>query len=321
MQEFFEKLTDNIKNHDRIILMTHNIPDLDGMGSAIVFHEILKKLGKENYIVAPKKLINNSLIKAIDYLDSNGEVIPFKYEKTIKDDNDLLIIFDVEESEIVEAPDLLDEIKDKIVIDHHTKGLNVISDTILEYLDDKKSSTIEIVCEYLKYLDMKLDSKFYTIMLAGLYVDTNGFNLKTSSRTFEIASFLLENGADKQVEQSFLKISMESVLNMYSYIEKCVKLDKDVYLCTVDDKFCSTVEIAIMANKILKFEGVRIAFAIGMLSPSEVIISARSNGEVDVSKMMMKLGGGGHYSAAAAKVDSDNLEEVISKLKSILKGE
>jgi len=49
------------------------------------------------------------------------------------------------------------------------------------------------------------------------------------------------------------------------------------------------------------------------------LISARSNGEVDVSKIMKEFGGGGHFSAAAAKVESESVEDVISHLKKYLR--
>lgn len=317
MNDFFKNLTDVINNHNRIILMTHGTPDLDGMGSAIAFSEILNKLGKECYIVAPKKLINKSLIKAINYLEENNKVIPFKYEKTIDGDDSLLIVFDTEEKNLVECEDLL-RIKDKVVIDHHSKGLNIIESS-LSYLNENMSSTIEIVCEYLKYLHISLDKYFYTMMFAGLYIDTNSFTLKVTPKTFENASFLLEGGVDSIKWQYFLKNSMEDILNIYSYIEKCVKLDKDIYLCEVDDRFSTSIDLAMIANKILKFEGVKMAFAIGMSSPSTVLISSRSNGEVDVSKIMKKFGGGGHHSAAAAKIDSESVENVISHLKKYLR--
>ena len=63
MNDFFKKLTDEINKHNRIVLMTHGTPDLDGMGSAIAFSEILNKMDKECYIVAPKKLINKSFVQ------------------------------------------------------------------------------------------------------------------------------------------------------------------------------------------------------------------------------------------------------------------
>ena len=317
MTDFFKVLTDNIKNHDRIIIMTHDIPDLDGMGAAIAFHAILKKMGKENYIVAPKRLINSSLVKALDYYE---DTIFFKYENSINGENNLLVIFDVDQYNFVEAPFLLDKISDKIIIDHHNCGANKIDNVICEYIDSDMSSTVEIICKYLKYLDITLNSKIYTILMAGLCVDTNDFNMKTTSETFEIASFLLKNGADLEKKQEFLKQNMYDVLNLYSYIEKSEKLDNNVYLCVIDDREITNIDVARCASELLKIEGVNLSFCIGRSSSDDILISARSLGNIDVSKMMLKLGGGGHFSSAAARVNG-SLEGVIEKLKLIIKGE
>ena len=121
MKKFFDRLKNSIDKHDRIVLMTHSVPDLDGLGSAIAFSEIVKKMGKECFIVAPKKLINKTLNKAITYLEEEGKVIPFKYEKAIN--GDLLVIFDTCEDNLVECLDIL-SIKDKFIIDHHSKCLS-----------------------------------------------------------------------------------------------------------------------------------------------------------------------------------------------------
>lgn len=321
MSKLFKTLLDSINSHDRVVLMTHADPDLDGMGGAIVFNEILKKMGKDSVIVAPKNLNNRSLMKAINYIEEFDVVIPFKHEKFIDDSNSLLIMLDFDEVKRAECTELIDRINDKVVIDHHTRGNDVVSDTICEILDEKKSSTVEIVGDFLRYLNYNLDACFYTLMLAGLYIDTNGFNLKTSYETFDFASFLLKNGADNSERQKILKNSMETILNMYSYIENCVKLDKGVYLCIVDDSFCSSSELAMIADKILKFEGVVLSFAVGMASSSLVMVSARSDGSIDVSKMMKKFDGGGHHSQAAAQIENGSIEEVVDKLKLLVKGE
>lgn len=315
MKDFFDRLTDSIKKHDRIILMTHKIPDLDGLGSAIAFNEIMKKLGKECYIVAPKKLINKTLNKAIKYLEKEGLLIPFKYEKSIKGDNDLLVIFDASEIKMVECEDLL-SIKDRFILDHHSKCDELIEGDL--FLDDSKSSAVEIVCEYLKYLNIKLDDMFYTVLYSGMYQDTNGFILKTLPRTFEIASFLLENGADIKIAHDFLKESMESVVSRYDYIKKCEEICDKIYLCVLDRE-CSNITVAKVADEMLKFEEVEASIAVGK-NGDDVLVSARSCDNIDVCSWMIKLGGGGHFGAAAARI-CDDMDDVIDKIKLIVKGE
>lgn len=313
MKKFFDRLKDSIDKHDRIVLMTHSVPDLDGLGSAIAFSEIVKKMGKECFIVAPKKLINKTLNKAIVYLEDAGKIIPFKYEKAIN--GDLLVIFDTCEDNLVESLDIL-SIKDKFIIDHHSKCGELINGDV--YHDDSKSSTAEIVCEFMNYLNIKIDSIYNTVLYAGMYQDSKGFILKTMPRTFLMASLLLENGANIKICHDLLREPMESVVGRYDYIKKCKKIYKNIYLCVLDDRECSSITVAKVADEMLKFEEVDASIAVGK-SESCVLVSARSCDNIDVCSWMIKLGGGGHFGAAAAKVN-DSLDEVINKINDIVRG-
>ncbi|MBR3198776.1 MAG: DHH family phosphoesterase [Bacilli bacterium] len=321
MQKFFEDFTKLIKKHEQIIIMTHSIPDLDGMGSAIVLNEILNKFNKESYIVAPKKMIRNSLNKAIKYVNDEGYLIPFKHEKYINFDKALLIILDVSEPELLECEELIKRGYDTVIIDHHSLNERTIRDADLLYLNDEMSSIVEVITNYIKYLEFNVDKIFYTILLTGIFIDTNYFNLKTTPKTFETASYLLERGANLNVKQQILKENLNDVLERYSYIEKMIKIDEKVYLSIIDDKLCTNVDVAKLADEMLKFFEVKVALAIGKKNDEEILVSARSLGEVDVCEYMRKLGGGGHLAAAAALVESNNFEEVIEKLKNIIKGE
>ena len=319
MIDFFEKLSEEIKNHDEIILMTHSTPDLDGLGSAIVLSEVIKQYGKECYIVAPKNLINKTLNKALNYLSENGMILPFKYEKIISDNNSLLIILDVHESKLLESEEVLSKIKDRCVIDHHLT-INKKIESKYEFIDDNMSSTVEILCTYLKYKDVKVDSIYYTLLLAGLYQYTNYFTLKTTSDTFLVASYLIKMGADNKVEHDFLKESMESAIARYEYIKKCDKLNDNVYLCVIDDRTCSNITVAKIADEMLKFEEVNLAFAVGVKENGQIVLSGRSCDNIDVCSIMKKFGGGGHFGAAAASISDNTIDEVIDKLKNIVRG-
>jgi c-di-AMP phosphodiesterase-like protein len=299
--------------------MTHSTPDLDGMASAIALSQIIGDLGKECYIVAPKNLINKTLNKALKCMSDEGIILPFKYEKSINTDS-LLILLDVREGRLTECEKLVSLIKDKCIIDHHSTGLTSIDDVICEYLDDSISSTVQIICEYMKYLDIKVDAIFNTALLAGLYQDTNYFNYKTSSKTFLIASYLIDNGADTNLSHYFLKESMKSAISKYEYIKKVRNIGNNAYLCVIDDRKCSNITTAKVCDELIKFDDVKLAFAVGEKDNGDVVISARSCDDVDVCQMMKELGGGGHFGAAAACVRDDDLDDVILKLENIVRG-
>jgi len=321
VRDFFEELTKSIKKYEKIILMTHSTPDLDGMGSAIVFSEILKRMNKDSVIVAPKNLINKSLNKAINYLNENNLVIPFKYEEMIDGEKALLIVFDVNNCDFAEDENLLKRIKDKIVIDHHSKAIRKIDGNVCEYIDEDKSSVVEIVTEYLKYENIKLDSSFYTVLFAGLCNDTYNFNFQTTPLTFMVASYLLENGADMRKSREFLSEPVDVMADRYRYIKDNVKIKEHVYLCIINDKTCSNITVAKLADEMLRFQGVNVSIAMGCGKDGEIFVSARSNGDIDVSELMRKLGGGGRTSLAAAVLKDKTLDEVKEMLEKIIKGE
>ena len=319
MMEFFEKLTFEIKRHDSVVLMTHSTPDLDGMASAIALCELIKDFGKECCIVAPKNLINKTLNKALKYFSDEEVVVPFKYEKSV-DINSLLIILDVREARLTECEKLVSLINDKCIIDHHSEGIKEIDGVMCSYLDDSISSTVQIICEYMIYLNKKIDGIFNTALLAGLYQDTNYFNYKTTSRTFNIASYLIDNGANTNLSHFFLKESMKSAINKYDYIKRCKKIYDNAYLCVINDRKCSNITTAKVCDEMIKFDDVELAFAVGVKANGDVVVSARSCDNIDVCSMMKKLGGGGHFGAAAACVSDSSLNNVIDKIYDIVRG-
>ena len=128
-------------------------------------------------------------------------------------------------------------------------------------------------------------------------------------------------GADIKLKQEFLKESIDDVLIRYEYVKKCVKLDNNIYLCVIDDRYSTKLDTALLADEMLKFEGFNVSIAIGKNSNDEVLISARSNGSIDVCKIMSKFGGGGRVGAAAATIKNSTIESVINKLKNVIKGE
>ncbi len=322
MRELFENLNENIKKHDEVIIMTHSRPDLDGMGSALALYKIIESMDRKCYIVSPLKKLYRSLDKAMKLLDDNDINFEFKDEKEIinsKHVKPLLIILDTQKPELVESDKVLDLINDKIVIDHHIGSLDTINDTIYKYSDANKSSIVEVMAEYLNYLELEISPLIMTVLLSGMVVDTSSFNIKTTARTFEMAAYLAKNGADFVLIQDLLKEPREEMVERYSFISNSEEIAEDVLMCKMDDKIHGNVDIALLAKELLKFEDIKASFAIGRLSHRIVGISARSMGNINVGEIMERLGGGGHLTDAAAQIKDKSVEEVAKELKKIIK--
>lgn len=321
MCELFEMLSNNIKKHDEIIIMTHARPDLDGMSSALTLFKIVMSMKKKAYIVFPKKQVDRSLDKAFKLLAENAISFNFKNEDdilNIKFNNPLLVILDTQKPELVESDKVLHLIKDKIVIDHHIGNLGDIN-AIYKYNDANKSSVAEIMAEYLNYLKLDVESLMMTVLLSGMVVDTSNFNIKTTARTFEMAAFLAKEGADFVLIQELLKEPREKMIKRYSFINNSEEIVPDVLMCKMDDKIYGNVDIALLAKELLKFEDIKASFALGKLSDRIVGVSARSMGNVNVGEIMKRIGGGGHLTDAAAQISDKSVDEVAFELEKIIK--
>ena len=68
------------------------------------------------------------------------------------------------------------------------------------------------------------------------------------------------------------------------------------------------------ADKLLNVIGVEASF-VACHTQDAVHISARSNGKINVQLIVEKLGGGGHFDSAAARLTGISLQEALTKLK------
>ena len=322
MEEIFNSLTQLIKEHNSILIMTHRNPDFDGMGSALGLQQIINSFKKESYICINNSEKNSSLKKSYDLIKENNlyfnTVKKTNVDNLINDDT-LLIILDTHKKEMTEIPELIDKVKNIIVIDHHIKSKDHINDITLSYINSGLSSTVEFMANYIKYLNKQIDPLFATIMLVGLEIDTNNFRLKTTDKTYEAAAFLSKLGADNILKQELLQENKEIYIKRQKLVEKSFMINQNMTLCILDNKIYENKDLAAIAEELLQFENVEASFVIGNISKDIVGISARSIGKINVEEIMAKLGGGGHYTEAATQIKEKTINEVQELLLNVLK--
>lgn len=322
MEEIFNSLTQLIKDHNNILIMTHKNPDFDGMGSALGLQQVINSFKKESFICINNSEKNNSLKKCYDLIKENNlyfnTIKKSNVDKIINDDT-LLIILDTHKQEMVEIPELVNKIKNIIIIDHHIKNKDYIKDAKISYINEGLSSTVEFMANYIKYLNKQIDPLFATFMLVGLEIDTNNFRLKTTDKTYEAASYLIKLGADNILKQELLQENKESYIRRQKLIEKSYMVNKNMTICVLDSKIYENKDLASIAEELLQFENVEASFTIGKISKDTVGISARSIGKINVEEIMSRLGGGGHYTEAATQIKDKSIKDVEELLISNIK--
>lgn len=317
MEQIFKTLTQLIKNHDDILIMTHKNPDFDGMGSAIGLQQIIHGFKKNSYIVLNSNEKNKSLDESYELLKKNdlyfNSILKTKATNIIKEDT-LLIILDTHKAEMAESPELINKSKNIVVIDHHIKSKDYIKDATLTYINANLSSTVEFVTKYFKYLNKTVDPIIATFMLVGLEIDTNNYRLKTTKDTYEAASFLSQLGADNVLKQELLQENKEDYIKRQELIKKSYMINDNMALCIADNEIYKSKDLAYIAEQLLQFENVAASFVIGYLNKDTIGISARSLGNINVEEIMAKLGGGGHLTEAATQIKNSTLKKVEKQL-------
>jgi c-di-AMP phosphodiesterase-like protein len=72
--------------------------------------------------------------------------------------------------------------------------------------------------------------------------------------------------------------------------------------------------ISIVANNLLKIQGIEASFVISPLSDDRVGISARSKGNFNVQAVMEAMGGGGHFTMAAVQKEKTTVSAMREEL-------
>ncbi len=310
-----------IKDADKVLIMGHKWPDMDAFGAAIAAAAICKYLGKDAYIVVEKH--NDALDTIYQQAEDTDDYNIIKQERAIKmvTPDTLLIIVDTNRPMLVECLELVTSCNTRIIIDHHRMTEDSFKNASIAYIESYASSASELMAELLQNIAQKrFINKFEAeAMLAGIMVDSNNFSGRTGVRTFEAASWLKRAGADATEVKRFFQMDKTDFKSKASAIARAEYTDYGVAFAATHGHTGNTQIInAQVADELLMVKGVKASFVIGTNERGQTIISARSLGEVNVQQIMEKFGGGGHFTSAAAQVESP-LEIVEEQLRKVIR--
>ncbi|MFJ8064286.1 DHH family phosphoesterase [Psychrobacillus sp. NPDC096426] len=318
-------LRDLIQDSDQVFVMGHRMPDMDAIGSAVGVRKMAEMNKVDGYVVIDFNELDNSVTRLMDEIKEKPEL----YDRFISPeeamnkmtDKTLLVVVDTHKPSLVIDEKLLQRAEKIVVIDHHRRGEEFISNTMLVYMEPYASSTSELVTELIEYQPkhQKITSLEATSMLAGIIVDTKSFTLRTGARTFEAASYLRTNGADTVLVQRLLKEDIDTYIERSKIVQTVEFFGEGIAIAHgADDIAYSQVLLAQTADILLTMNNITASFVIGRKSDSQVGISARSLGDVNVQLIMERLNGGGHLTNAACQLEDITVEEAMTLLKNAI---
>ncbi len=318
-------LRDLIQESDQVFIMGHKMPDMDAIGAAVGVAKMAAMNKVKGRIVLDFDEYDRSVMRLMEEIEKDDELFEqfISPEEALADmtDNSLLVVVDTHKPSMVIDERLLQRMERVVLIDHHRRGEEFITNTMLVYMEPYASSTAELVTELLEYQPKheKLSMLEATAMLAGIIVDTKSFTLRTGSRTFEAASYLRSNGADTVLVQRLLKEDLETYMERAKIVETVEFVADGIAIARGESgKIYSPVLIAQTADILLTMKDVNASFVVAERTEGGVGISARSLGEVNVQIVMENMGGGGHLTNAATQMPDATIEEAIKQLKQVI---
>jgi len=314
-------LRELMENADNILVMGHRNSDADAIGAAIgvaSMAEYIKK--KAKVLLITKDDTVQMLLRKIE--DNHYHDDMFINKAGLKEfitPKTLLVICDTHVPEYTEMPELIEQIKTKVVIDHHRRSESFISNADIVYHEPFASSTCEMVAEIMQYFGnhYSVSTVDAETLYAGIAVDTKNFTFKTGVRTFEAAAYLRAVGVDTLHVK---KLFRESIDNYK--LKACIVTEAQLYGDNIAISLFSGVVphlvIAEAADEMLEINDIKASFVVARSDDGTVVISGRSLGEVNVQVILEKLGGGGHMMTAGAQLLGTSVTDAGEMLKAAI---
>ena len=310
-------LSELLMDAAEIYVMGHSFADMDAVGAAAGICCAARKLGKRAQIVID--LEHNAAGAVLERLrampEYNGVFVspPDAFLKMRP--GALLVVVDTNRPDMVESQQLLESCNRVAVIDHHRRAASYIENAAFSFHEPYASSAAELVTELLQYMvepaDLLRDEA--EALLAGIVLDTKHFTQRTGGRTFEAAAFLRRAGADTADVQRLFQNDLSDMISRYDIIRRAEMYRDDIALAVIPQDGVDRVAAAQAADELLTLKGVKASFVV-YSSGENVLMSARSLGEINVQVILETLGGGGNSTTAGGKVENATVLDVRQRL-------
>lgn len=304
-----DNIFEEIKKAKTIVILTHENPDGDAVGSSLAMYMALQKMGKEVDLVIPVLPKVYAFLPKAEEAKKEGSTTPY----------DLAIALDSATIKMLNGwSNYFETAKVKVVIDHH--GSNTMYGDY-NYVNPVAPACAQILITVLEYFGIEIDKEIGTAILTGIITDTGGFQYQsTTPETFEFASELLKKGVNvssiyKKVMNTKSKANFELRKRAIERMEFIEKGKISFTYITMQDEQEVNAEPGDHEGIVEEgraIEGVEVSIFLRETEKG-YRASLRSNDYLNVSDVCLMFGGGGHIHAAGCTI-AQNLEQVKEKL-------
>ena len=311
-----DEILKEINNAEKIVILTHESPDGDAVGSSLSMKLILKQLGKDADVIIPEYSRMYNFLPLADEIMEKSDIKKY----------DLAISVDCATLKRLAVSEYFENAKRNIVIDHHGSN-NMYGD--LNYVNPVSPACCEILASIAEYFKIKITKDLGTCLMTGIITDTGGFrHIGITPDTFEYTAELIRLGVNvpdiyKRTLNTKTKANFELTKRVIDRLELLEDGKVSFSYITTQDELEVNAEPGDHEGLVeigRDIEGVMVSVFIRQKDGEDLYkASLRSVDGINVSDICIVFGGGGHSRAAGALVPG-TIEQVKEKLmKEIVK--
>ena len=311
-------LAASLASLDRVLVVSHQNPDGDALGSTLGLVHVLRDLGKDVWAHSAGPLPDNYLF--LPGLDRVSDSMPDPAQL------DGAVLLDCHEPRRAgpAAAELLPRLARVLVVDHH-QGRAAIGDPA--WVDSSYAATAAMVFDLARQAGWKVSPAAATCLFVGLQTDTGSFRYSnTTPRALETAAELVGLGADPwAVSQEVYATQPRRVRLLSRVLDNMVRQAEGqvAVSCISADELAalgaSSPDLDQASEALRGLPGVEVAGLVKQTTGPDggLKASLRSRGKVDVAAVALAHGGGGHHNAAGMPLKG-TLEEASQYLLKVL---
>ena len=312
-----DNILEEIKKANSIVILTHENPDGDAIGSSLAVYTVLKQTGKDVDVIIPEVPKVFNFLPYVDEIKKEGKM----------EEYDLAISLDCASIKMLNGwANYFENAKTKIVIDHH--GTNTMYGDF-NFVNPDSPACCQVLITMFETFGVEITKEMGTCLLTGIITDTGGFQYQSvTPETFEFAAEILKSGVNvsdiyKRVMDTKSKANFElrkRAMERMEFFE-----DGKIAFTYLTQKDIEETEAELgdhegIVNEGRAIEGVEVSVFLRETDKG-FRASLRSNEKVNVSDICIMFGGGGHTRAAGCTIDlplEQAKEKIINQIKMYL---
>jgi len=310
-------IIDMINRYKSFLISSHVRLDGDALGSELALYHMLVNMGKEVMIYNQDETPGNYC-----FLPGSDKIV---HKLPAIETFDVAFILDCSELDrIGDEASRVGKMERVISIDHHISNGNFGK---IVFTEPQASSTAELLYRLMTDMNIDITKDIATNLYAAILTDTGGFCYGNTRRdTLAAAGVLVERGADPQwISENIYENNPLSKIRLLTKALATLAFDWDkkvgymvVSRKDIEDAGAREEHTEGFVDIPRSIQGVEVSILFTELSEHEYKLSLRSKGKVNVERVAVAFGGGGHINAAACHIDG-NFNTVLHRVLNVIK--